>query len=110
MQCSHIHLMFRDYQNACAVFRKIFRQKPSFSNERMSVYKIGVLELIIDSSRNDSSAILGFEVKNCRREYARLKRMGLVPIEPPSEKPWGVRNAYLKGPGKVIVEVEEMIK
>ena len=34
---------------------------------------------------------------------------GAEPIEAPHDTPWGTRTAYLKGPGSITVEIEQLL-
>ncbi|MCI0402006.1 MAG: hypothetical protein L0212_00600, partial [Acidobacteria bacterium] len=66
--------------------------------------------LILDSSDNDSVATIGFESEDCDADYERLIKRGAQSIEKPADRPWGVRAAYVKGPGSLRFEVEQPLK
>ncbi|MEY2529780.1 MAG: Glyoxalase-like domain, partial [Verrucomicrobiota bacterium] len=57
------------------------------------------LTLILDSADADSPATIGFESDDCDRDFQAFVGRGAVSFEPPENKPWGIRCAYLEGPG-----------
>lgn len=80
--------------------------QPSFQNERMATFSFNSLTLIFDSAEDDVAATVGFESDDCDRDFQTLVDRGAVAIEPPTNKDWGVRTAYLRGPGELKFEIE----
>jgi hypothetical protein len=53
---------------------------------------------------------LGFESDDCDRDYGAIIERGAVGMEQPSNRPWGTRAAYVKGPGAMKLEIEGPLK
>jgi len=109
VEVSHIHLGVRDIPSALAWFDRVFRWKPAFHDGRMAVLpaKPGI---ILDKSEHDAVATLSFQSKDVDKDYERLVGRGAVSLEAPNDKPYGVRGAYIKGPGSLTIELEGPLK
>lgn len=110
MKISHVHCRVRDLQAATRWFEKVCQVAPGFSNERMTVLSFGELGVILDAAPDDSVVTIGFESKDCDADFRLVTSRGAEPIEPPQDRPWGARAAYLKGPGGLTVEIEQLLK
>jgi hypothetical protein len=64
------------------------------------------LTLIFDAAKEDVSATVGFESDDCDRDFRTVVERGAITLEPPTNKAWGVRAAYFKGPGELKFEIE----
>jgi len=106
MNFNHIHLSVRDLRTALDWLDRIWQLKPQFQNDRMATIPFGSFTLILDAAAADSSATIGFESDDCDRDYRTVLERGAVAIEPPSNKAWGVRAAYVQGPGCLRFEIE----
>lgn len=106
MNFNHIHLSVLDLGTAVHWLDRIWLLKPEFQNDRMATISFGSLTLILDAAEADSSVTIGFESDDCDRDYRAVLERGAVAIEPPSNKPWGVRAAYIQGPGRLRFEIE----
>jgi catechol 2,3-dioxygenase-like lactoylglutathione lyase family enzyme len=106
MNINHIHLSVRDLRIALDWLDRIWQLKPQFRNDRMATIPFGSFTLILDAAETDSCATIGFESDDCDRDYRSAIERGAVPIEPPSNKAWGVRAAYVQGPGGLRFEIE----
>ena len=106
MTLNHIHLRVRDLNSAVAWFEKIMQLAPGFRNDRMATFSFNSMTLIFDHAHDDVSATVGFESDDCDRDFQTVLDRGAVALEPPSNKPWGVRTAYFKGPGELKFEIE----
>lgn len=84
--------------------------KPEFQNERMATIAFGSFILILDAAETDTVATIGFESDDCDRDFREVVERGAVALDPPSNKPWGVRAAYIKGPGQLKFEIEGPVK
>lgn len=69
----------------------------------------GKLGVILDAATDDSIVTLGFHSKDCDADYRLITSRGAEPIEESQDKPWGARTAYLKGPGRLTVEIEQLL-
>ncbi len=83
-------------------FESVCGIKASFTNEYMTVFSLGEFSLILDAGESDSKVTIGFQSENCDR----VDRGG-VSLEPPANHIWGTRAAYIKGPGALIIEIEQ---
>ena len=106
MVLNHIHLQVRDLKAAVAWFETILQLHPGFQNERMATYSFNSLTLIFDAASHDVSVTVGFESDDCDRDFRAVVERGAVALEPPTNKDWGVRTAYFKGPGELKFEIE----
>lgn len=66
--------------------------------------------LILDAAEEDSPATIGFETDDCDRDFEAVVGRGAVALDPPSNRPWGARVAYLQGPGRLKFEIEQPLK
>jgi catechol 2,3-dioxygenase-like lactoylglutathione lyase family enzyme len=107
---NHIHVSLRDLSAALAWFREVWLLNPEFQNERMATFAFGDFILILDSAETDSPATIGFESEDCDRDFRAVVERGAVAIEAPNDKAWGVRSAYLQGPGCLKFEIEQPLK
>jgi predicted enzyme related to lactoylglutathione lyase len=106
MILNHVHFQVRDLPTAVDWFELALDLKPGFQNERIATFIFGAMTIIIDAGPADSPATLGFESDDCDRDFRAVVERGAVALEPPTNKPWGVRTAYFKGPGELKLEIE----
>jgi hypothetical protein len=106
MNLNHIHLGVRDLRIALDWLDQVWQLKPQFQNDRMATIRFGSLIVILDAAEADSSATIGFESDDCDRDFRAVLERGAVPLDPPSNKAWGVRAAYVQGPGCLKFEIE----
>jgi predicted enzyme related to lactoylglutathione lyase len=107
MHLNHIHLGVRDLRATLEWLEKIWQLKPEFQNERMATILFGSFNLILDVAETDTAATIGFESDDCDRDFQTVVARGAVVLDPPSDKPWGSRAAYIQGPGALKFEIEE---
>jgi len=110
MNLNHIHLGVRDLRATLDWLERIWEFKPDFQNERMATMTFGAFILILDAAETDTVATIGFESDDCDRDFRAVVARGAAVIEPPSDKPWGVRAAYIQGPGELRFEIEGPVK
>ncbi len=122
MKPGHIHCKVRDLPAAARWFEKIFKVKPVHNNERMVWLSFGGFGLILDSAPDsvpdagpgaasvESVFTLAFDSDDCDADYKILTSRGAETITPPKDYPWGARAAYLKGPGGLTIELEQVLK
>ena len=60
----------------------------------------------MDAAESDSSATIGFETDDYDRDFRAVLERGAAALDPPSNKAWGVRAAYIQGPGRLKFEIE----
>jgi catechol 2,3-dioxygenase-like lactoylglutathione lyase family enzyme len=110
MQLNHIHVRVRDLSAALSWLDRVWGVKPTFQDERMASLAFEPIVLIVDKSDQETDTIIGFESDDCDRDFHRLVERGAVVDSEPSNKPWGARSAYIKGPGALKFEIESPIK
>lgn len=107
---SHVHYRMQDLSAAIRWFREILLVAPAFETERMAWLRFGDFGVILDAASTNSVGTLGFDSNDCDADYAAVVARGAESIEPPQDRPWGARVAYLKGPADLIVEIEQPLK
>jgi catechol 2,3-dioxygenase-like lactoylglutathione lyase family enzyme len=110
MRLNHIHVAVRDLRGALDWLDRVWQVKAAFKNERMATFSFRDFILILDLSETDSLATIGFESDNCDEDFSAVVGRGAVALEPPSDRPWGVRSAYIQGPGALKFEIEQSLK
>jgi len=110
MRLNHIHFAVRDLPAAIGWLEQMWDVRPTFRNERMAVIPFGSIVLILDSADQESIATVGFESEDCDSDYGRVIGKGAIAEEAPSDKPWGARTAYIKGPGGLRFEIEQPLR
>jgi hypothetical protein len=110
MHLNHIHVGVRDLRGALEWLDRVWQVKADFQNERMATLSFGNFILILDSSETDSVATIGFESDDCDGDFQAVVGRDAVAIEAPSDRRWGVRCAYIQGPGALKFEIEQPLK
>jgi hypothetical protein len=110
MNLNHIHLGVRDLGGAIDWLDRIWQVKPEFQNSRMAAVSFGAFTVILDAAEADHPATVGFQSDDCDRDYRTVLERGAVALDPPANQPWGVRAAYIQGPGRLKFEIEGPIK
>ena len=106
---SHVHCHVRHLRAAARWFEEVWQVTPVFNNERMVWLSFGELGVILDAATDDSIVTIGFDSKDCDSDYRQVTSRGAAPIEGPKDRPWGTRTAYVKGPGGLTVEIEQLL-
>jgi catechol 2,3-dioxygenase-like lactoylglutathione lyase family enzyme len=110
MKINHFHVYVRDLPAATEWFERVCEAKLGYHDEHMASLSLGGVQLLIDKSDADSRSTIGFATENCDAEFAATIGRGAIATERPSDRPWGVRAAYLRGPGEIVVELEQMLQ
>jgi len=108
MELIHFHIGIKDLPAAIVWFNEKAGLDPIFQNEKLACFKFGPITTVLDQSSDDHECTLAFETANCNDEYNRFLQSGAETISSPSSKPWGVFSAYIKGPGNITIELEEI--
>ena len=109
MKPNHVHFKVKNLNAALDWLEGIWETKPVFQNPRMAVIPFGDLTYVLDADEEDSPATIAFQTENCDEEFANVVRRGAQVIAKPEDQSWGVRAAYLKGPGRLTFEIEQRI-
>jgi hypothetical protein len=107
MKGSHVHLGVKDLPAALQWLDKVWQLQPTFQNEGMASLPFGELTIILDASAADTSATMGFDSQNCDEDFRTVRSRGGIALEEPKDRPWGVRSAYVQGPGALKFEIEQ---
>jgi predicted enzyme related to lactoylglutathione lyase len=110
VKISHVHCQVRGLPAAVTWFRETADLSPSFASERMAVFKFGAFTLILDAGAADSVVTVGFDSADCDADFAAIVSRGAQVLEPPQDRPYGARVAYLQGPGAMKIELEQVTK
>jgi predicted enzyme related to lactoylglutathione lyase len=110
MKVSHIHLSFLDLKNAIGWMKQVLNKEPSYQNEGMAVFSFENIDYVFDQGEVDTEITIAFASANCEDDFQKLNEHGAEVVELPTTQPWGVKTAYLKGPGKLTFEVEESLR
>jgi predicted enzyme related to lactoylglutathione lyase len=106
---THVHLGVRDLPGALQWLDTVWQLRPTFQNERMATLPFGEITIILDASAADTPATVGFESQNCDEDFRAIVARGGRALEPPADRPWGVRAAYIQGPGALKFEIEQAL-
>lgn len=109
MTISHVHCRVKDLRGAVDWFTSACGVVPTFSDQRMAVLEFGSFTLILDAASDDSRVTIGFNSLDCTADFAVLVARGAAIVQPPQDRSYGARVAYLQGPGALTIEIEQMI-
>lgn len=109
MNISHVHVGVRDLPAALAWLDRVWEVRPTFQNERMASVPFGAFTIFFDVSTIDTPSTIGFDSKNCDADFRAVTSRGAAVLEAPSDRPWGVRAAYVQGPGALRFEIEQVL-
>jgi len=106
---SHVHCQVRDLAAAVAWFGDVCGISPSFRNDGLAVFPFEAFTLILDVASSDSAVTIGFDSHDCDSDFATMVKKGAQVLEGPQDRPYGARVAYLRGPGAMKVEIEQLL-
>jgi predicted enzyme related to lactoylglutathione lyase len=109
VKVSHVHCQMTDLSGAVRWFGERCDVVPSFSDARMAVLVFDEFTLILDAAPADSVVTIGFNSADCDADFAAMVARGAVVLEPPRDRPYGARVAYIKGPGALKIELEQVL-
>ena len=107
MDGNHFHVFVRDLAGALAWFARVWDAEPTYRGERMAVLQFGPILLILDQGEEETVTTIGYATADCDTDFRTLVARGAQVIEEPADRNWGVRVAYLKGPGCITLELEQ---
>ena len=110
MKGSHVHLGVKDLRAALQWLDTVWQLRPTFQNERMASLPFGELSIILDAAAADTVATVGFDSPNCDEDFRTVVSRGGVALEAPADSPWGVRSAYVQGPGALKFQIEQQLR
>jgi uncharacterized glyoxalase superfamily protein PhnB len=73
----------------------------------MAVLQLGPILLVLDQDEDETVTTIGYATADCDADFRTVVGRGAQVIEEPADRSWGVRVAYLKGPGRITLELEQ---
>lgn len=110
IKLNHVHAKIRDLGAAVSWFETMFGLTPTHRDEWLAVFSWESFSLLLDASDVDSTLTLGFESRDCDADFHAVVAKGAIAIEPPADRPWGARGAYVRGPGALTIEFKELTR
>jgi predicted enzyme related to lactoylglutathione lyase len=108
VKISHVHCWVVDLAGAVTWFTEKCAISPSFRDQNLAVFSFDALTLILDAAPSDGALTIGFNSTDCDADFATMAARGARVLEPPADRPYGARVAYLQGPGAIKVEIEQL--
>ena len=109
-QISHVHLYVKDRPKAVRWLKNIWCTAPDEEDHEMSLFSFGSTQIVVNDAKEDIQATIAFGSTDCGQDYEELIKRGALSIEAPREMPWGVKTAFVQGPGMLTIEIEELLK
>ena len=107
MEGNHFHVHVRDLPGALAWFAVVWVTEPTYHEESMAVLRFGPVLLILDKDEEETVTTIGYASADCDADFRTAVGRGAQAIEAPADRSWGVRVAYLEGPGRITLELEQ---
>jgi catechol 2,3-dioxygenase-like lactoylglutathione lyase family enzyme len=111
MRFGHLHVPVRDLPAALDWLATVWEVRPSFLDPggAMAVVSVHGASLILDRADEDGTVTIGFTSDNCDADHRQAADRGAETLEEPIDRSWGVRAAYILGPGGITFEIEQPI-
>ena len=90
--------------------RTIWDAEPVAEDHEMSLFVFGPTQLVINDVEEDIPATVAFTSDDCDRDYRDVIAKGAASVDAPKDMPWGVRAAFVQGPGKLTFEIEQPLE
>jgi hypothetical protein len=107
MEGNHFHVHIRDLQGALSWFARVWVTEPIYQEESMAVLQFGPILLVLDQDEEETVTTIGYATADCDADFRTAVGRGAQAMEEPADRSWGVRVAYLKGPGRLTMELEQ---
>jgi hypothetical protein len=108
MRFNHLHVAVRDLAGALDWLERVWDIQPTFENGGgMAVVSLHGASIILDAADEDGIVTVGFASDDCDEDYRLASERGAETLEEPMDRTWGVRAAYLRGPGRMTFEIEQ---
>lgn len=109
-QISHFHVFVKDRPLAVAWLKKIWEAIPVEEDHEMSMFVFSEVAIVINDREEDVPSIIAFKSEDCDVDYKMVMARGAISIHEPNDKPWGVRIAFIEGPGELTFEIEQVLR
>jgi len=110
MQIAHVHIYVSDRPSAVEWFRTVWEAVPDAEDHEMALFTFGSTQLVINDVEEDIQSTIAFTSESCDRDYEKVIARGAISSHEPEDKPWGVRAAFVQGPGRITIEIEEKLR
>ncbi|MGH8870447.1 MAG: VOC family protein [Acidimicrobiia bacterium] len=107
MEGNHFHVLVRDLASALDWFARVWGANPTYRGESMAVLQFGPILLVLDQDEVETVTTIGYATADCDADFRTVVGRGAQVIEGPADRSWGVRVAYLEGPGRITLELEQ---
>jgi catechol 2,3-dioxygenase-like lactoylglutathione lyase family enzyme len=106
---SHVHLPVPDLARSLAFYTDQLGLDVGYTSASMAEFPSAGLVLDEDEGfkRSDVAVTVGMGVDNVDTVFADLEARGVRVAEPPTDRPWGVRNFYVTDPDGYVIEFEQ---
>jgi catechol 2,3-dioxygenase-like lactoylglutathione lyase family enzyme len=109
MKADHIHIRVADINEIVHWFETFLELRPNYRDNTMAMYPFGEMAILFDKSDRAMPVTIGFSSDDCDADFRRLVELGAVALNEPADQAYGVRSAYLKGPGDLTIEIEQTL-
>ncbi len=106
-QIAHVHVFVKDRPAAVEWLRTIWDAEPVAEDHEMSLFIFGPTQLVVNDVEDDIASTVAFTSDDCDRDYRTVISRGAVGVDEPKDMPWGVRAAFVQGPGRLTFEIEQ---
>lgn len=108
VRLSHVHLPVPDLARSLVFYRDQLGLEVGYTSESMADFPAGlVLDEEVGFKRPDVAVTVGMRVEDIDSVFAEFEARGVRVDEPPTDRPWGVRNFYVTDPDGHVVEFEQ---
>lgn len=101
-----VRLGVRDLPGALAWLDSVLGWKPSYRDGHHALVTSGSVKLELTAADADSTVVLALTSDDVDADHKRLVERGAISLSAPTDRPSGSREALLKGPGGVVVELD----
>ena len=109
VQLSHVHLPVPDLARSLAFYRDLLGLDVGYTSESMA--ELPTAGLVLDEEAgftpSDVAVTVGLRVDDVDSVFTHLDARGVPVAEPPTDRPWGVRNFYITDPDGYVIEFEQ---
>ncbi len=109
-QIPHVHVFLNDRPSAVEWLRRIWDAEPVAEDHEMSLFIFGPTQLVINDVEEDIPSTVAFTSDDCDRDYRDVIAKGAASVDAPKDMPWGVRAAFVQGPGKLTFEIDQPLQ
>lgn len=112
MEFGHVHFPVSDLARSVSFYRDLLGLRVGFELEG-TMAEFEEVSLVLDQRRPDalpSHVTLGVSVEDVDSVYEELVERGVEIAEPLQDRPWGVRNFYVRDPDGYLIEFDQPLE